>query len=305
MDEVVVTATRTENKLGNVAVPVQTISKKLIMQSGSMRLQDILGETSGLFITNGGGTASAGGGVFGNGVQLQGLSPDYTLILLDGEPIIGRQGGVLDLSRITTGNIRKIEIVKGPSSSLYGSEAMGGVINIITDGALQNNLKAGLRYGRFGETDINISSSFKKDNWGLQAFGNRNSSNGFDLHKDIVGKTIDLFRNYTGQLKGNVQLSANTKINFSARYFNEIQDNFFPVKDINTATDINISGDGKIRDLNFNPSLHHRFSGQVQTVLRTYFSRYEYEQQLNREDKSSYYYDFFNKVFIKQKTRPI
>jgi outer membrane receptor for ferrienterochelin and colicins len=54
---------------------------------------------------------------------------------LDGEPFIGRQGGVIDLSRLSVGNIKKIEIVKGPSSSLYGSEAMGGVVNIITEQA--------------------------------------------------------------------------------------------------------------------------------------------------------------------------
>src|SRR6185436_2317800 len=98
LDEVIITATRTERKLGNVAVPVQLINSKIIQQSGSVRLNDILQEQTGLFITSAGATTSAGGGVFGNGVQIQGLSPDYTLILLDGEPIIGRQGGVIDLS---------------------------------------------------------------------------------------------------------------------------------------------------------------------------------------------------------------
>src|SRR5689334_20322028 len=120
LTELVITATRTERKLSNVAVPVQIITRKAITQSGSVRLNDILTEQTGLYITSGGATTSAGGGVFGNGVQIQGLSPDYTLILLDGEPIIGRQGGVIDLSRLSVGNIKKIEIVKGPSSSLYG-----------------------------------------------------------------------------------------------------------------------------------------------------------------------------------------
>ena len=107
LSELVVTATRTERKLSNVAVPVQIISRKAITQSGSVRLNDILAEQTGLYITSGGATTSAGGGVFGNGIQIQGLSPDYTLILLDGEPIIGRQGGVIDLSRLAVGNIKK------------------------------------------------------------------------------------------------------------------------------------------------------------------------------------------------------
>ncbi len=122
LNEVVVTATRSERKLGNVAVPVSIVSAKNIQQAASLRLNDILNEQAGLFLTSG----------FGTGVQMQGLNPDYTLILINGEPLIGRTAGVLDLNRITVGNIQKIEIVKGPSSSLYGSEAMAGVINIIT-----------------------------------------------------------------------------------------------------------------------------------------------------------------------------
>ena len=149
MDEVVVTATRSERLLGNTAVPVTLIRQQTIRQSGSLRLHDILGEQTGLFITQG----------FGRGVQMQGLSPDYTLILLDGEPLIGRMGGVLDLTRLTVGNIRKIEIVKGPSSSLYGSEALAGVINIITDGSGQRKFQADARYGRFNTADLSVDGS--------------------------------------------------------------------------------------------------------------------------------------------------
>src|SRR4030095_10368749 len=105
LEEVVFTATRTERKLTNVAVPVTIISKKTVQQAGSLRLKDVLQEQTGIFITNG----------FGAGIQMQGLNPDYTLILLDGEPLIGRTAGVLDLNRVTVGNIKKIEIVKGPS----------------------------------------------------------------------------------------------------------------------------------------------------------------------------------------------
>ena len=142
MDEVVVTATRTERKLGNVAVPVTIISQQTIRQSGSLRLKDILQEQTGLYITNG----------FGAGVQMQGLNPDYTLILIEGEPLVGRTAGVLDLNRISAGSVKKIEIVKGPSSSLYGSEAMAGVINIITDKSFRKNVELGVRYG-FGDPD--------------------------------------------------------------------------------------------------------------------------------------------------------
>ena len=72
LNEVIITATRNERKIGNVAVPVTIISQKNIQQAGSLRLKDILQEQPGLFLTSG----------FGVGVQMQGLNPDYTLILI-------------------------------------------------------------------------------------------------------------------------------------------------------------------------------------------------------------------------------
>ncbi|GBD07043.1 Colicin I receptor [bacterium HR21] len=67
-----------------------------------------------------------------SGIQLMGLEPAYTLVLLNGQPLTGRVAGVLDLRRIPLGNVERIEIVKGPMSSLYGSAALGGVVNILT-----------------------------------------------------------------------------------------------------------------------------------------------------------------------------
>jgi outer membrane receptor for ferrienterochelin and colicins len=300
LDEIVITATRTERKLGNVAVPVQLVSQKMIRQSGSVRLNDVLQEQTGLFVTSGGTTSSTGGGIFGNGVQIQGLSPDYTLILIDGEPVIGRQGGVIDLGRIAVGNIKKIEIVKGPSSSLYGSEAMGGVINIITEQPRAQQLDAGFRYSRFNTMDANISTGITGGKAALQIFGNRNSSDGFDLDQSLVGKTVDASNNYTGQLRFRYQYSLKTKLSLSARYYNEIQDNFFEVNDISTGSRINIIGDARIRDLGLNPVITHKFSEKIKSAIHFYFSRYEYEQKLIQEStKSDYYYDFFRQDFFR------
>jgi outer membrane receptor for ferrienterochelin and colicins len=85
-DSVVVTATRTERKLNNLTVPVTIINAKTIQQNGSLRLTDILKEQTGINLTSG----------FGAGIQLQGLNPDYTIILINGEPLVGRTAGVLE-----------------------------------------------------------------------------------------------------------------------------------------------------------------------------------------------------------------
>ena len=197
LDNVVVTATRTPRLMGNVAIPVSVINAKTLYQAGSLRLNDILAEQTGINIVDN----------FGKGVQVQGLSSEYTLILVDGEPLIGRTGGVLDLSRISVRNIRKIEIVKGPSSSLYGSEAMGGVINIITDGSGVNKSDFGLRYGRFNTLDgsYNFSRRFKKTD--VTASVNYNRSAGYSLKPNQQQKTVEPFWKTVQQLSLNHQLS--------------------------------------------------------------------------------------------------
>ncbi|MFM8456214.1 MAG: TonB-dependent receptor plug domain-containing protein [Ignavibacteria bacterium] len=103
-------------------VRVEVIDKKQTVSTAMVNIGDLLREQSGMMLTNNVRT----------GIQMMGLGADYTQILIDGQPMIGRVAGVLDLSRISVGNVERVEVVKGPMSSLYGSEALAGVINIIT-----------------------------------------------------------------------------------------------------------------------------------------------------------------------------
>lgn len=158
LEEVIVTATRTKRQLSSVPMPVILINKEQIQKSGSVRLRDILLEQTGITLVKDVGNSE--------GVQLQGISADYTLIMIDGVPIVGRTAGNIDLNRITVNNIKQIEVVKGPTSSLYGSEAMGGVINIITEKPTKEQLKGSLqlltRGGARNEFDANGEFSFRK-----------------------------------------------------------------------------------------------------------------------------------------------
>lgn len=296
LDEIVITGTRTERKMSNVAVPTFVINSKTIKLSGSLRLHDILQEQTGLFITSGTGSNAVGGGVFGNGVQLQGLSPDHTLILLDGEPLIGRQGGVMDLSRFAVGNIRKIEMVKGPSSSLYGSDAMGGVINIITDPLPGNNFNAGVRTGSFLNTDLYASGNKIDKKLSIYYFLNRNSSNGYELDKTTPEKTLDPYDNYTGQLKLTYRFTASTKLMVNSRGFYAVQQSRYAIN----SPALNIAGNGKTKDFIINPVFTHRFNNQLQTNFRFIASGYRFTQQLDSiANKKQYYFDQFHQGFYR------
>ena len=287
MDEVVVTATRSERLLGNTAVPVTLIRQQTIRQSGSLRLHDILGEQTGLFITQG----------FGRGVQMQGLSPDYTLILLDGEPLIGRMGGVLDLTRLTVGNIRKIEIVKGPSSSLYGSEALAGVINIITDGSGQRKFQADARYGRFNTADLSVDGSTRFGRLRLTGFLNYNSTQGYSLLPNSIQKTVEPYWRLTGQQSVAYDLSERTRFRASFRQHHEDIVNSIVVQ--NLGSQLLSKGRELNNDYNITPSLSHRFSDAVRTTLRGYASEFSSRQLLDVAGESNSYNDRFRQRFIR------
>lgn len=281
-ETVVVTATRTERKMSNIAIPVTVINKKTIIQSGSLRLQNILQEQTGLYNTNN----------FGSGIQIQGLSPDYVLILIDGEPLVGRNGGVLDLSRVTANNIKQIEIVKGPSSSLYGSEAMGGVINIITDKSNQNGLNAGFRYGRFNTIDANVNGSYHYKKFNFSGFANHTASDGYDFDRNNIDKTLSPYQNYTGQIRLQQQLNNNIKIGASFRYYYEKQ------KDLYGSGNDTIYGTPNIKEYNVNPYAQIHISNKINTTFRSYFTQFQaVKKDYVKRNDSLYYNDFFQQRF--------
>ena len=297
MEEVVVTATKTETKLGNVTMPISIISKKNIDQAGSLRLKDILQEQAGLSITNG----------FGAGIQMQGLNPDYTLILLNGAPLVGRTAGVLDLNRIGITNIKKIEIVKGPSSSLYGSEAMAGVINIITENNGDKKIQFGARYG-FGNPNLGWASPLGKSVF-------KNSDFNFLFITKYKKATINFssnafyldgisFRPYSSERvtqpiwRFTNQLSLSAPINQKNNFSFLIRNGYDQIKQSfavnNNGAVSNSFGKEINNDLNVNSTLKHAFNEKIKSSLSLYATFYKGYQKLNFSNKpdSSYIDEF-------------
>ena len=231
LDEVVITGTRTDNKMSNIPLPIQVITSKSIQASGSQKLIDILQMQTGLVIANNPlGTALQGyPNPFGDGIQMQGLDPAYTLILVDGEPLTGRNAGIVNLGRIAVGNIKQVEILKGPATSLYGSDALAGVINIITREPDQNELNAQIHYGTSNTWGTTISSNLKGNKTAFQLFANRLSSDGYDLDKNIYGKTVDPFIDYSINAKMIYQPDIKNKFTLSGRYFRDNQSNNYQI----------------------------------------------------------------------------
>ncbi len=216
--EVVVTGTGTEHLLRNAPVQTEVISRRMLESYGGRSLEEILGGLTSSFGFN--------AGDMGSQIQMNGLGNSYILILIDGKRIHGDVGGENDLGLIDPQRIERIEIVKGAQSALYGSDAMAGVINIITrrepDAGLlaenttrygsRNDLRqhdaVGFRWGRVSSlTNFQLQHN---DGW-------QNTSREWaeaTVLTDSRNRTANLFTNWqlaerlTYTLRPNLELSA-------------------------------------------------------------------------------------------------
>ena len=200
LQEVVVTGTGTRHLLKDAPVQTEVISQKMLQQYGGKSLEDILAGLTASFAFS--------EGDMGSQMQMNGLGNNYILVLIDGKRIHGDVGGENDLSLIDPHNIEKIEIVKGAQSALYGSDAMAGVINIITKKHTEKGLYAdnSTRYGTHNDLRQHNTVAF--------SFGKFNSQTNFQLQRndgwqntaeefaegmvltDSKNKTVNKFRNW-------------------------------------------------------------------------------------------------------------
>ena len=122
MDSLVVTAARRAQLLKNVVVATKVVTRRELVEGGSASVGEVLQRR---------GLTPEPGLPGGQSVLINGLGGPRLLVLIDGRPLIGNVGGTVDLSRIPVEMLDRIEIVSGPQSTLYGSAAMAGVINLI------------------------------------------------------------------------------------------------------------------------------------------------------------------------------
>ena len=200
LQEVVVTGTGTRHLLKNAPVETQVITRKMLENYGGASLSDILSGLTATFDFN--------EGDMGAQMQMNGLGNNYILILIDGKRIHGDVGGENDLGLIDPHNIEKIEIVRGAHSALYGSDAIAGVINIITrhhdsqEGFLVENTT---RYGSYNDLRQHNGLGFRMGK--VQSYTNfqmqhtdgwQNSSEEFaegHLFTDSHNKTVNRYTN--------------------------------------------------------------------------------------------------------------
>lgn len=173
----VVTASAGEQSLKDAPASISVITREDLDKKPVQNLKDVLQEVPGVQLTNEGDNR--------RGVSIRGLDSSYTLILVDGKRVNSRNAvfrhNDYDLSWVPANAIERIEVVRGPMSSLYGSDALGGVVNIITrknkktwstslnlDSTIQEHRNAGDSYN----TSVYTSGPLIDDLLGVKLFGN-------------------------------------------------------------------------------------------------------------------------------------
>ncbi|MBT8219811.1 MAG: TonB-dependent receptor [Bacteroidia bacterium] len=153
LEEVVITDTKIERPVRNSIRPVRVISNRELKAHQGKNLDEILSYESGLVVNGSGSNPAAIKNLY-----LRGAAPGYTLILVDGLPMTDASviGSTLDLRLFDMQQIDRIEIAKGSQSTLYGSDAIAGVINIITKTGSNKTIQPSFRasYGSYNSTDL-------------------------------------------------------------------------------------------------------------------------------------------------------
>ncbi|NIG56398.1 TonB-dependent siderophore receptor [Chitinophaga sp. Cy-1792] len=261
-----------------IANPTLVIDAKTIQQMGSRRLDEVLREQTGMAVVS-----DLGAGNRSIGIQMQGFSSAYVLVLLNGLPLSGRFNENFDISRLSIHDIQRIEIIKGASSSLYGSEALGGVINIITRPTVTSAAASvSALYGSFHTADISASAAmpFAQQKGSMQLQADYYRTAGFNVNNQYLqsGQTSPPYSSYTLQSRSSWQLNQHNTLQFSGRYAsrNSVMDRSYGAQPFRDRLQEN--------DLNAALVLNTNVNEHTQLLTRYYFTWYQTDQSVKIND---------------------
>jgi vitamin B12 transporter len=192
LDEVIVVATRLPVAAEKIGNSVSVLTQKVIEDSQAVVASDLLATLPGVTVIRNGGPGAT------TAVRIRGAETDETLVLIDGVQMNDPSdaAGAFDFGNLLVGDVSRIEVLRGSQSTLYGSQAIGGVINIITaepEGALAGNLQG--EYGSMGSTQIKAGIGGKSDRLSARVGGSYYRTDGVSTFAG--GTEDDGFRNTT------------------------------------------------------------------------------------------------------------
>jgi len=190
LDEIVVTATRTPTSLNRIASDVTVFRREEIEAAGQATLVELLRNIAGIEINQIGGAGAA------STVFLRGANAQHTLVLVDGVRMTSATLGIARLEHLPVELIERIEVVRGPMSHLYGSDAIGGVIQIFTrKGGGKPRLSGAVGLGGYGRKDADIALTGSGEGWRYALAAGVSDQEGFSAKKQPSYQDKDGYRN--------------------------------------------------------------------------------------------------------------
>lgn len=195
LEEIVVTGQYAPISESNSIYKVKVINQDYITSRGAISLPQVLNSQLNLRLQE--------DGVLGSSINIQGLGGENVKILIDGVPVVGRLNGSVDLSQINMSNVERIEVIEGPLSVLYGSNALAGTINVITKNPESQTTTGSVtgQYESVGLTNISASVSTADKKNSLLLEGGRNFFNGWSEFDTTRSKQWNQKEQYFGQAK--------------------------------------------------------------------------------------------------------
>jgi len=229
MEEVVVTGQYTPERSDKSIYKVQVIDANQIQSQNAVNLEELLSTQLNIKISH--------DAALGSKMKLQGIGGENVKILVDGVPVIGRMNGDIDMSQISLTNIERIEMVEGPMSVNYGTNALAGVINLITKDHVNNSVEAHINtYAEsVGQYNVDGNVGFHKNKNTFIATGGYNFFEGFSQYDTSRYQEWKPKQQYFGELNYKRRIGQ-TNLRLSTRYFDEfVLDKGSPILDADTA----------------------------------------------------------------------
>jgi outer membrane receptor for ferrienterochelin and colicins len=226
--DVVVTGQYSPNDPAKSVQKIKIIGRQKIEMMNAQNLRDVL--------TNELNVRQESDNILGSFISVSGLSGRNVKILIDGVPVIGKLDGSIDVSQINLNNIERIEVVEGPMAVNYGTDALGGAINLITKKELKKTVEGGVTayYETTGTYNLTGRVGFTKKKHTVTLNGGRNFFDGWNpgeqISFDYSPRLADYRRyhvskpreQYFGSLQYIYRTGKNTTINYKGDYFNEL-----------------------------------------------------------------------------------
>lgn len=214
MSEFVVTAQFKPEKADKSIYKINVINSRQIERKAATNLTDLLSSESNMRISQ--------GGVLGSSLSLQGLSGENVKFLIDGVPVVGRLNGNIDLNQLNLYNVDHVEIIEGPMSVIYGSNAIAGVVNIITKENRGSALTAfaNAYYESVGVYNVNAGGSVRKSNHNFSLDLARNFFDGYTTDNSVRSMQWKPKRQYNADAYY-LFSGSKTRIKLSVQVFDE------------------------------------------------------------------------------------